>query len=55
MHAYVYTQHALTYTWQDEAFDLLLAKVRAAVEKGIKSGDQAITSFERKFETKLRR
>ncbi len=40
---------------QDEAFDLLLAKVRAAVDKGRKSGDISVGSFERNFQTKLRR
>lgn len=40
---------------QDEGFDLLLAKVRAAVDKGLTSGEQSIGTFERHFETKLRR
>jgi hypothetical protein len=32
-----------------------LDQVRAAVDKGIKSGDKSMETYERHFETKLRR
>ena len=40
---------------QDEAFDRLIAKVRAAVDQGRKAGDAAAAAFESTFQTKLRR
>mmetsp|Transcript_7450 Transcript_7450/g.18614 ORF Transcript_7450/g.18614 Transcript_7450/m.18614 type:complete len:401 (+) Transcript_7450:37-1239(+) len=40
---------------QDEQFDMLISKVRAAVDKGRKSGERSIVAFEQRFETKLRR
>mmetsp|Transcript_9588 Transcript_9588/g.22075 ORF Transcript_9588/g.22075 Transcript_9588/m.22075 type:complete len:383 (+) Transcript_9588:263-1411(+) len=40
---------------QNEEFDLLVARVRAAVERGKESGDNAAQSFEQHFQTKIRR
>ena len=37
----------------DESFDMLVAKVRAAVDKGRASGEQAVVIYEEQFHVKL--
>jgi len=38
----------------DEEFDMLIAKVRAAVDKGRTSGEHAVNIYEQHFQVKLR-